>query len=256
LERSTNVIVVESEEHIPSIKTIRSIPKDKTLKLLFGASFLNQREKIGKRLEEELPGFKVAIHMVEPEINIAKLITDQEIEEHQSFFEQCAKDYRALGEILIFKLVKKLKVELDKDFPLGTFYDLKMPSGHMDEWRYYVHGFHCCFENTMTQQYIEVPLVFSYEFGDLDPYFFIKFIKSTKAYHPLPVDIYIDYADGVRILEKMLSLRKFEKVHSNVGNHFGVVVTDRNKVEITPYREGNFIRSKPRFNLWRFLGLK
>jgi hypothetical protein len=256
MERVTEVILVESEQHIPSIETIRSLPKDKSLKLLFGASFLGLREEIGKRLETELPEFKVAIHLIEPEINITQLITDEEINQHQGFFEQCAKDYRTLAQNLIFTLAKKLNVELDRNFPLGTFYDLGMPSGHMNEWKYYVHGFHCGFENTVTQQNIEVPLVFSYEFGDLDPYFFIKFIKSTKAYHPLPVKLYEDYADGVRILDKMLSLGKFEIVHSNVDNHYGVVVTDREKVEIIPYREENFKKRKPRFNLYRFLGLQ
>ena len=51
-------------------------------------------------------------------------------------------------------------------------------------------------------QLIEVPLVFSLEFGDLDPYFFTKYIKSTSDYKPLPVEIYEDYADGVRINEE------------------------------------------------------
>jgi hypothetical protein len=126
----------------------------------------------------------------------------------------------------------------------------------MDEWKYYIHGFHCCFQHEVTKQYIEVPLVFSYEFGDLDPYFFVGFIKSTKEYSPLPVDIFEDYADGVKILEKMLSLGKFERIPSNVGNHSGIVVKDREKVKISVYKEENFIRSKPKFNIWKLLRLK
>jgi hypothetical protein len=110
---------------------------------------------------------------------------------------------------------------------------------------------------------MEVPLVFGLEFGDLDPYFFTKFIKSTPSYKPLPVDIFEDYADGVRINEKMISLGKFEKISSNVGNHYGTVVTDRKKVEIKSYldlnklyEEQNQQKLKPKFNLWNFLGLK
>ena len=33
----------------------------------------------------------------------------------------------------------------------------------------------------------------------------------------------------------MLSLGKFERISSNVGNHYGIVVADRQKVEIKSY---------------------
>lgn len=110
---------------------------------------------------------------------------------------------------------------------------------------------------------IEVPLVFGQEFGDLDPYFFSKYIKSTPKYRPLPVDIFEDYQDGARINEKMLSLGKFERISSNVGNHYGIVVADRQKVEIKSYldlekmyREQNKQTEKPKFNFWKFIGLR
>ena len=110
---------------------------------------------------------------------------------------------------------------------------------------------------------IEVPLVFGQEFGDLDPYFFSKFIKSTPKYKPLPVDIFEDYDDGARINEKMLSLGKFERISSNVGNHYEIVVADRQKVEIKSYldlekmyQEQNKQTEKPKFNFWKFTGLK
>jgi hypothetical protein len=57
------------------------------------------------------------------------------------------------------------------------------------------------------------------------------YIKSTDKYKPLPVDIFEDYADGLRINEKMLALGKFERIISNLGGHFGTVVTDRKKLK-------------------------
>ena len=139
----------------------------------------------------------------------------------------------------------------------------KTRKGKVENWRYYVHGFDCHFENLKTGQEIEVPLVFGLEFGNLDPWFFTKYIKSTPAYKPLPVEIYEDYGDGVRIIEKMLSLGRFEKISSNVGNHHGIVVADRNKVEIKSYLELNkqceqqaYPHGKQRFRLWKFLGLR
>ena len=53
----------------------------------------------------------------------------------------------------------------------------------------------------------------------------------------------------------MLALGKFERINSNIKDHFGIAVTDRNKVEIKVYDpEQDYI--KPKFNFWKFIGLK
>ena len=156
----------------------------------------------------------------------------------KTFFEQCAKDYRQLGEEMLYKLVDKIDLKLNKDFPMDPLNELqrdKRQSVNLENWRYYAHGFHCGFENNITGQIIEVPLVFGKEFGDLDPYFFSKFIKSTPTYKPLPVEIFEDYADGGRINKRILTLGKFEKISSNISNHHGVVVADRQQIEIKSY---------------------
>lgn len=240
MKRTTEIITINSINQIPSIEEIRKIPRSKTLKVIFENSVQNERESIGLFLKKELQGFQIGIHALNPEINISKLITDQEIEEQQIFFENCAKDYRKLGEKLIFELAEKFKISINPDCPWITFNDFKKGKrqvGKMNDWRYNLHGFHCGFENKKTGQKIEVPLVFSLEFGDLDPYFFTNFIKSTPSYKPLPVKIYEDYADGKQINNKMLSLGKFERINSNFANHSGIVVKDREKVEIKKYRE-------------------
>ncbi|VXB76811.1 conserved hypothetical protein [Flavobacterium sp. 9AF] len=266
MKRTTHIININSVEEVPTLERIRLIPREQKMKLVFEKEVQNQRKTIGQNLKKELVGFLIGIHTIEPEINIAKLITDKEIEDHQVFFEQCAKDYRQLSEELLYKLVNKLKLKLNKDFPMETFNELKQDErqmGKLENWRYFVHGFHCGFKNEKTGQAIEVPLVFGQEFGDLDPYFFSKFIKSTPKYKPLPISIFEDYDDGKRINEKMLSLGKFERISSNVGNHYGIVVTDRQKVAIKSYlelekmyEEQNKQIEKPKFDFWKFMRLK
>lgn len=266
MNRTTDIITINSVGQIPTLDTIRSIPRERTIKLVFEKEVQSQREAIGQNLKTELVGFQIGIHTIAAEINIAKLITDKEIEDNQDFFEQCAKDYRQLGEELLYKLVTKLDLKLNKDFPMRTFNELKRDgrsNGKIEGWNYYVHGFHCGFVNIKTKQEIEVPLVFGQEFGDLDPYFFSKFIKSTPKYRPLTVVIFEDYEDGARINEKMLSLGKFERISSNVGNHYGIVVADRQKIEIKSYldlekmyQEQNKQTKKPKFNFWEFIGLR
>lgn len=240
MNRTTDILTISLIYQIPTLESIQAIPRQRTLKLVFDKGVQSKREEVGQKLKNSLAGFQIGIHTTEPEIIIAKLITDEEIEINQNFFEQCAKDYRNLAEKLLFKLVGELDLKLNRDFPMQTFNELKRDKrqiGKVEDWRYYVHGFHCGFENTKTGQLIEVPLVFGLEFGDLDPYFFSKFIKSTPNYRPLPVDIFEDYADGVRINEKMISLGKFERISSNIGNHSGVVVVDRPKVIIKSYSD-------------------
>ena len=131
---------------------------------------------------------------------------------------------------------------MNKDFPIETFNKLKRgkrSKGKIENWSYYVHGYHCGFENDSTGQVIEAPLVFGQEFGDLDPYFFTRYIKSTQKYNPLPVEINEDYSDGVKINEKMISLGKFERISSNIEGYFGIVVVDRQKVEIKLKKKEN-----------------
>lgn len=266
MDRTIEIITINSVGQIPTIDTIRSIPRERILKLVFEKEVQSQREAIGQNLKTKLVGFQVGIHTIKQEINIAKLITDDEIVDNQDFFEQCAKDYRQLGEELVYKLVNRLDLNLNKDFPMETFNELKRDKrqiGKLENWKYFVHGFHCGFKNNKTGQMIEVAFVFGQEFGELDPYFFSKFIKSTPYYRPLPVEIFEDYADGVRINERMLSLGRFERISSNVGNHYGIVVADRQKVEIKSYldfekmyQEQDKKTKKPKFNFWKVLGLK
>ncbi|MFN0203853.1 MAG: DUF6896 domain-containing protein [Bacteroidia bacterium] len=238
MEKTTNIITIHSVEEIPALEAIQAMPRGQTWKLIFEKEVQGQREAIGQKLKDELLGFQVGIHRTPPEINIVKLITDEEIDVNQDFFEQTAKDYRELAGKLLFKLVDKYDLNLNKDFPLKTFNELKRSErqiGKVEGWKYYVHGFHCGFENHKTGQQIETPLIFGLEFGDLDPYFFSRFIKSTPQYRPLPVEIFVDYADGLRINQRMVALGKFERINSNIGNHYGVVVADREKVEIKSY---------------------
>ncbi|MCG2617489.1 hypothetical protein LZZ85_24535 [Terrimonas sp. NA20] len=230
MDRTIEIINIYTIEQIPALETIRTIPRERILKLIFAKEVRNWREAIGERLKNELPDFQVGVHLLEPEINIAKLISEIEIENNQYFFEQCAKDYRKLAQTLLFKLVDKFNLKLDEDHPMMTFAELKRGGrsrGKVEGWNYYFHGAHCGFENIRTGQTVEVSLIFGSEFGDLDPYFFSKYIKSTPAYRPLPVEIFEDYADGVRINEKMISLGKFERISYYNGSYHGIVVADR-----------------------------
>lgn len=256
LERTIQSITVTSSDEFPSLDDIAGISRQIKLKIVFEESISHLRKSYGEDLEKLLPGFQIAIHNTEHEINICKLITNEEIEENQLFFLQCAKDYRNLGTALIHRFAEAKKIKLNADFPFLTLNKFKCSrrnhSGKVDDWDYFFHGYHCGFQNRKTKQKIEVPYMFGMEFGDLDPYFFSIFIKSTSEYQPLPVDIYDDFEDGRKILDVMLSLGHLEKIYSNIENHSGIVVKDRDKIDIKVYNpETDWVKSQPKLP-WLF----
>lgn len=256
LERSIDLITVKSVQEFPSIDYLINIPRHKKIKIIFTNSVNHLREIYGESLKKTLVNFQIAVHNLEPEINISKLITDEEIISNQSFFLQCAKDYRKLGGELINLFIKTKKIELNKDFPflvLNQLKDKKNQSGKVGQWKYFLHGYHCQFQNLQSKQQIEVPFMFGMEFGDLDPYFFSMYIRSTPAYQPLPVNIYENFADGYRILKVMLQLGLLEEINSNIEHHSGLVVKDRNRIEVklfNPYKDFENPKIKSGLSRW------
>lgn len=251
MERSTEIIKINNNEDIPSVEWIRSFPSNKRLILVFEKTNNYSLIEAGNKFKNEFKDFLIGVNNINSEITIDKLITEEEIETNQDLFEKYAKDYRRLSEHLIFKLAEHLKVSINSEFPLSTFRkSIKKQRGKIKGWNYFLHGYHCFFENEISKQTIEVPLVFSLEFGDLDPYFFTSFIISSKEYHPLPFNVHSFYHDGDRIIEKMISLGKFERITSNIENHFGVVVVDREKVSIDIYNPERIKKETLKFNFW------
>lgn len=80
MERKIDIISIEKLEKVPTHESIKMIPRERTMRLVFEKSVLNKRESVGQKLKNQLAGFQIGIHTIEPEINIAKLLTDQEIE--------------------------------------------------------------------------------------------------------------------------------------------------------------------------------
>ena len=207
MELIEKIQVCNSLDELPNFKAIKSIPRGIQFKIIFNDKIKYKREEIGENWKLEHPEFKIGIHTVEPEINLLKLITDNEIEEHQDFFEKCAKDYKIIGTKLITELSEYFEIEINLDSRLESLNPYRKngfePVGEFRNWKYSFHGRHCGFVNQTTGQNIEVPLNYGLEFGQLDPYFFSNFIKTSLDYYPLPVQIFNDYADGCRIINQM-----------------------------------------------------
>lgn len=227
------IIQANKKSDLPSIQEIKSIPRGMELKIIFGEKLKSKRDSIGEKWRKKLPKFLIGIHSGKEEINISKLITDEEIIQNQDFFENCAKEYGELGEKLMKQFADEYEVDLIRGRPVRTKNPTgKKPyarNGEMGNWIFSFHGIHLGLRNKETSQQIEIPLDYGEEYGELDPFFFSKFIRTTPKFKPLPVKIYNDFWDGKRILEVMLKIGKFEKIDSIMPLGEGVVVKNRIK---------------------------
>ena len=124
MEREVEEIKCDSIQDIPSIDKINGLSRNKTLKVVFGKRILRKRGSIGNQWKKELNDFQIGIHTQNPEINIARLISDKEIVDHQDFFEKCAKDYRDLATRLINKLANQLGIEKKDGFLISSMREL------------------------------------------------------------------------------------------------------------------------------------
>lgn len=255
-------IEIRNIDDLPSENIFLNLPRNKYLVLKFLDETDSERKKYGENLKKKFKDFQIGIHTIEPIIGIRKLIADNEIDMFQELFVQYAFDYRELATKLIHGLALKIKVDIQNESPYWAFlkyWQKKGQSGVFEEWNYFFHGFHCHFIHRKTKQEIEVSLIFGLEFGDLDPYFFTNFIISSHDYKPLPIEIYESYHDGLNIIERMIIIGKFEKINSTTfPNHSGIVLKNRtNKVEIRTFENpSDAIKPLPKFNLFKFLGLK
>ena len=114
------IITVNKVGEIPRLHEIKSIPRGLKLKIIFEENTKSKREEIGRKWKIELPKYSIGIHTNGIEINILKLITDKEIEEHQDFFEASAMEYGVLSKKLIQQFIEKFKVQPHEGFPLKT----------------------------------------------------------------------------------------------------------------------------------------
>ncbi|TYQ15263.1 UNVERIFIED_CONTAM: hypothetical protein Cloal_1697 [Acetivibrio alkalicellulosi] len=95
--------------------------------------------------------------------------------------------YKIIANKLIGKLISETKQPEIKEIIKGQYYliensELINGKKHLsDSWDFDVHGEHCLFVNLVTGQRLEVSLGNKESLGNLDPYFFYDFLKTTES---------------------------------------------------------------------------
>ena len=106
---------------------------------------------------------------------------------HPEIVKDAIMDYRNDGKKLMFELGKKydLDIENKEDYEkLISRGNKEIPRrGSLSKrWNYGFHGGECGFYNKKHQQQVEVVLSNSPEFGHIDSWFLLSYMKSTEEY--------------------------------------------------------------------------
>ena len=218
--RGIHTLFCNSINDIPSVEEIRKHLISHTLNVIFGNDIVKNRASIGELWAKNLENYSIEAFPQDTNIMIRKFVTEEEIITYQAIFEGFAKEYRDLATKLITNLSERLNFSPSKYGYLESYNTLKdgRQRGSINGWGYFIHGNHCQFINKISAQEIEVSLNSGEDFGVLDPCFFVMFIKTSKRYASLPLPIYEEYEDGVKIINKMIELGRFERVRINNKN--------------------------------------
>jgi hypothetical protein len=126
---------------------------------------------------------------------------------------------QALAEQLINKLLCETDQPEKTAIAQGQYHEIRnadLLSGQTTlsgNWWYDVHGAHCLFQNTVTGQMLEVSLGNESSPGNLDPYFFHQFLRSTESLRHLAAHFPRPFADMLAFFEELARQRVLVHLH-------------------------------------------
>lgn len=118
-------------------------------------------------------------------------------------------NYKTIAEIVINKLITETDQPEKAKIQAGYYYeiqDAELLDGQTtlsDNWSFFVHGEHCMFENLTSGQILEVSLGSKESIGNLDPYFFYNFLKTTDSIKYLIEYFPVPFQDTLGFFEKL-----------------------------------------------------
>lgn len=130
--------------------------------------------------------------------------------------------YKEIAQQLIEKLILETNQPEKSEILKGNYYLIsneKLLNGEellTDNWYFDVHGEHCMFENVETGQVLEVSLGHVEDIGNLDPYFFYNFLKSTDNLKHLISYFDNPFGDMLNLFEALEKQKKLVHIHGVV----------------------------------------
>lgn len=111
-------------------------------------------------------------------------MTTQRILEFKEAIYNCAKEFRQDANSMMAQLASDFNFEIKPSisFPKEVYRHYNDKGIFKGEWSFYFHGSHCRFEHLNTGQVLEVLFTHSPEFGYINPFFFLVYVKTTEKH--------------------------------------------------------------------------
>lgn len=132
---------------------------------------------------------------------------------------EAMETYKRVAQELIEKLISETSQSEKEEIINGAYHLLSNEEVLNGEeylsgnWHFDVHGEHCMFENAETGQTLEVSLGSKNDVGNMDPYFFYNFLKSTAIYEHLIVYFENPFGDMLDLFERLATQNVLIHVH-------------------------------------------
>jgi hypothetical protein len=229
--RTIEKIFCGSIHGIPPLEQFLDLPRRKAMRFIFDKLPAEERRELVRLFRKKLPGFYVSEdHRKVSFVTIARRISEEEVEQHQEFFAECARDFSRTSVQLIFDFIAHLDLPIDENFPRGAFERFRKEhlhlKGMMGDWYYSTCSYFCDFANLKTGQLVQVPTIYGCEFDAMDGCALIPFIRSTKAYQPLPIEFYEDETEGEIIVNALVKLGVLKMIKSRFCDFQAAVIRD------------------------------
>lgn len=113
-------------------------------------------------------------------------------------------DFEDTAQYLIQKLIEETNQTQKSLISQGHYYEIANDDEYeilSDNWYYDVHGQHCLFVDQISGQELEVSLGDQNSIRNLDPYFFYKYLKTSKQYRNLSAHFHHPFQDMAFLFE-------------------------------------------------------
>lgn len=195
------------------------------------SAFEQEKQQVIEKLKLQLPEFSVfnsGSDSATTRITILKVIATQDVLANVEAIIAAIQEFRKTAQRLILRLAYSL--EVSPDAFANKHFRLELPKrgmrmyGTFEDWKYAFHGVGCWLENRRTGQTVEVILGYKDEFGVLDAYFLLQFIKTTPGFETLVTLFKHDSHDMFRVFEVLEANGYLKRIMDAEGSHIGLVL--------------------------------
>lgn len=127
--------------------------------------------------------------------------------------------YKEIAQELMDKLILETNQPEKSEIIKGSYYlisNAELLNGEeylSGNWYFDVHGEHCMFENLDTGQKLEVSLGNKDDIGNIDPYFFYDFLKTTEDFKHLIQYFANPFGDMLNFFEALEKRKILVHIH-------------------------------------------